>query len=36
MHQFGLWNLVVIHIIIVVTHEIIDGQVPVHNNIYLV
>jgi hypothetical protein len=26
MHQFGLWNVVVIHIIIVVTHETIDGQ----------
>jgi hypothetical protein len=33
-HQFGLWNVVVIHIIIIVTHETIDGQVPVHNNIW--
>jgi hypothetical protein len=32
-HQFGLWNEVVINIIIVVTHETIDGQAPVHKNI---
>jgi hypothetical protein len=34
MQQFGLWNLVVIHIIIIVTHETFDGQVPVHNDIW--
>jgi hypothetical protein len=32
MHQLVQWNLVVIHIIIIVTHETIDGQ-PRHQYI---
>ena len=37
MHELVLWNLELIHIIIIVTHETIDGQpnqAPVHNNIW--